>query len=64
VTASSPANRKAQIPIRSFVPARATVDPAPGDEDLLYIARDLALDCVCQAGVTWLSSLYEAIASP
>jgi hypothetical protein len=43
------------IPTRRFLPVRATLAPAPSDQDLLDVACDLALDCVSQAGVTSLS---------
>lgn len=51
------------IPIRRFVPVRATLDPAPSDEDLLVVARDLALDCVSQAGVPSLDCLRQPATS-
>ncbi len=51
------------VPIRRFQPVRATLDPAPSDHDLLEVARDLALDCVSQAGVTSLGNLYGAVTS-
>lgn len=51
------------IPIRRFVPSRATLDPAPSDEDLLVVARDLALDCISQAGASRLDCLHQPAAS-
>jgi hypothetical protein len=49
-------------PIRRFVPARESLDPAPSAQDLLDVARDLALDCVSQAGMTRLDSLRTTVA--
>jgi hypothetical protein len=41
-------------PIRQFKPVRMSIPPHAGDDILLASARDIALDCVNQAGIARL----------